>query len=497
MSDSTSHNVQRLTDAHFASRLFSKDASLWGADAAAEAAIRLNWVDAPRHADAVLADAHTLRERFHALGVDRFVLCGMGGSSLGPDMLARCSGVSLHVLDTTHPSEVLKAASDIATLGVIVSSKSGTTLETRSHLALFESRFREANIDPLSRIVIITDPGTELEEYAREFGYALVLADPDVGGRFSIFTAFGLVPPVLAGASLEATVASALESIDLLAQDSVANPALILAAEAFSQQKSLPLEIDQPYPGLADWIEQLVAESTGKDGRGVLPTLLWSTAADNGHARPEPGSPELGELLMTWQVATAALGYLLGVNPFDQPDVEQSKQATRSLLSAARASEKRDFDEQAFPGNQSWTLLPIEDIARETFVDQLRKQLTTREYVALQLFAPYESAARAFALREWLAETLRVPVTVGWGPRFLHSTGQLHKGGPRTGIFVQVVAPFELDCEIPGQHFTFGELLRAQANGDATVLAETGQPVLRIEATVDGLCDALDVEAAS
>lgn len=492
MSDSTSHNVQRLTDAHFASRLFSKDASLWGEDSAAEAAIRLNWVDAPRHADAVLADAHTLRERFHALGVDRFVLCGMGGSSLGPDMLARCSGVSLHVLDTTHPSEVLKAASDIATLGVIVSSKSGTTLETRSHLALFESRFREANIDPVSRIVIITDPGTELEEYAREFGYALVLADPDVGGRFSIFTAFGLVPPVLAGASLEATVASALESIDLLSQDSVANPALILAAEAFRQQKSLPLEVDQPYPGLADWIEQLVAESTGKDGHGVLPTLRRSTGDSDGQSIPEPGTPALGELLMTWQVATAALGYLLGVNPFDQPDVEQSKQATRSLLTSKRSADKRTSD-----GSQSWALLPIDDISRDSFVHQLRKQLTTREYVALQLFAPYESAARAFALREWLAETLRVPVTVGWGPRFLHSTGQLHKGGPRTGVFVQVVAPFELDCEIPGQHFTFGELLRAQANGDATVLAETGQPVLRIEATVDGLCDALDVEAAS
>ena len=492
MSDSTSHNVQRLADAHFASRLFSKDASLWGEDSAAEAAIRLNWVDAPRHAEAVLADARTLRERFQALGVDRFVLCGMGGSSLGPDMLARCSGVSLHVLDTTHPSEVLTAASDLATLGVIISSKSGTTLETRSHLALFESRFREANIDPVSRIVIITDPGTELEEYAREFGYALVLADPDVGGRFSIFTAFGLVPPELAGASLEVIVASALESIDSLSRDAVANPALILAAEAFRQQKSFQLEIDQPYPGLADWVEQLVAESTGKGGRGVLPTLRRSTGGGDGHSRPEPGLPELGELLMTWQVATAALGYLLGVNPFDQPDVEQSKQATRSLLTRKRSADKRTSDI-----SQSWALLPIDDISRDSFVHQLRKQLTTREYVALQLFAPYESAARAFALREWLAETLRVPVTVGWGPRFLHSTGQLHKGGPRTGVFVQVVAPFELDCEIPGQHFTFGELLRAQANGDATVLAETGQPVLRIEATVDGLCDALDVEAAS
>lgn len=486
MTDSTSQNVQRLLDARFASRLFSKDASLWGEESAPEAAIRLNWVDAPRHAESVLADAHTLRERFRALGVDRFLLCGMGGSSLGPDMLARCSGVRLDVLDTTHPSEVRKAATDIETLGVIVSSKSGTTLETRSHLALFESRFRAANIDPVSRIVIITDPGTELEQYAREGGYVLVLADPNVGGRFSIFTAFGLVPPVLAGASLEATVASALESIDLLSQDSVANPALILAAEALNQQKSLQLEIDEPYPGLADWIEQLVAESTGKDGRGVLPTLRRSIVAENGHSRPESGFTALGELLMTWQVATAALGYLLGVNPFDQPDVEQSKQATRSILTAKRPSDS----------SQSWTLSPIEDISRDSFVDELRKQLATREYVALQLFAPYEYAARAFALRDWLSDTLRVPVTVGWGPRFLHSTGQLHKGGPRTGVYVQVVAPFELDCEIPGQHFTFGELLRAQANGDANVLAATGQPVLRIEAAINGLCDALGVVEA-
>lgn len=485
MSNQEQQALQRLIDARFASRLFANDVSLWGEDAQAEAAHRLHWVDAPLEAQPIIAAAEQYRRDLVGRGVNRFVLAGMGGSSLGPSLLARNAGVRLEILDSTHPDALFSALTDLDSTALIVSSKSGNTVETRSHLALFEAEFRAQDIDPRNRLFIITDPGSELEKLGRDAGYTVILANPNVGGRFSVFTAFGLVPPILAGAELKHVVKSATDALTLLAQDTPSNPALTLAAAASTGTKTLWLAKDKPFVGLSDWVEQLVAESTGKAGDGVLPVVSARAPREAVDVHEVLPGHELGATLVTWMVATAAMGFLLGVNPFDQPDVERAKAAARTILSAAASG-----DEHASLA-PSYVLLPYATLTLASLVAAIKADLTREGYVSVELFAPQEVADNESVVQEALQADISQPVTVGWGPRFLHSTGQLHKGGAPNGVHVQVVAPWQQDITVPEQSFTFGELLRAQADGDARVLTETGQAVFRIEATVEAVVDAL------
>ena len=471
-------NIDRLVREKFASRLFEHDLTLWHQEDQAEAATRLGWLDAPEPAIAAIERGEQLRTRFDAQGVSRYVLCGMGGSSLGPEMLAKYSGVELHILDSTDPVAVRAAMRELDRTAIIVSSKSGTTVETRSHLSAFERAFEEAGIAPNSRIVIITDPESNLAQHATSQGYELVLADPNVGGRFSVFTAYGLVPVTIAGANLRPLIRDAQEVRSLLAADSSANPALALAAASLQLADGLMLAPEMNAVGLADWVEQLVAESTGKAGVGVLPVVLPEAGAGLVSPTSLEFSGNLGQLIFTWEVATAAMGWLLEVNPFDQPDVERSKTAARELLNDSSAS--------VMPETGSSQALTPDEI-----VDSLRQHIAGHGYLAILIFGSAESSL-AQELQQMASAELRVPVTLGWGPRFLHSTGQLHKGGPARGVFLQVMVARDAvqDVSIPNQEFTFAQLLSAQAMGDAAILRQTGQHVLQTTLSLEELLGA-------
>jgi glucose-6-phosphate isomerase len=519
--------VGRLVADRVASRLFEKDAALWGPEAEPEARVRLGWVDAWVRSEPLLAEVAELRDSLRTDGIDRVVLCGMGGSSLGPEVIARHSGVDLFVLDSTHPSRVRGALVDLLRTVVVVSSKSGSTVETRSHLEAFEAAFSAEGIESSERIVVVTDPGSPLETHARRSGYRVFLADPDVGGRYSVFTAFGLVPSVLACADFAALLSEAREASVVLRADSSENPALVLAAalsadlpnryvcctvEDGAAEKS---EDDDTH--LAGWIEQLVAESTGKQGLGVLPIALQSDSYEIREAlprnavavrlgfAPEPDTAEiegrtiavsgtLGAQLLLWEVATAVLGMIIGVNPFDQPDVESAKAAARALLH----SDASDSDASGSGTSDLGTSdLGASDLGASNFgalnyteetrfdagalLAELRAAVTPESYVAIQAYLDDEAAAPLADLRERLAEALGVPVALGFGPRYLHSTGQFHKGGPALGVFLQVLdTPSEGDATIHG--IDFGALISAQARGDRGVLEQHGRPVLALPA---------------
>lgn len=474
-----------------AGRVFARDATLWGPAAEAEAAIRLGWTDIADRAAETIAAAAALRDRLRAEGVDRVVLCGMGGSSLAPAVIARWSGVELTMLDSTHPDAVRRAlGSDPARTVVVVSSKSGSTIETRSHLAAFEQRLGDAGIDAASRIVIVTDPGSPLDVESRAAGRHVFNADPHVGGRFSALTAFGLVPSVLAGADATGLVADAVAVRPALTADDAGNPALRLAAAiaAGLPDRSVLALSEAPGArwGLGAWIEQLIAESTGKQGRGVLPIALPDDAPEiaappastlpvrlGDDAAPANGiavSGPLGAQLLLWEVATAALGRLMGIDPFDQPDVEAAKVAARAALAAGPSPEA---DAAADAGRPS----PAELAA------ELRAAVQPLGYLAIQAYVDPEGPAAAplRALRGRLAGALGVPVALGYGPSFLHSVGQLHKGGPAIGAFLQVTHAAAEDLAIPASESTFGELIAAQAHGDRSVLVERGRPVVVLD----------------
>ncbi len=489
-----------LLDARFASRLFAQDATLWGEAAAAEAAVRLGWTDFAENAREVLGSAGRLADEFRAAGIDRFVLCGMGGSSLAPLVIAP----DLTVLDSTHPATVRAALTgDLSRTVVIVSSKSGGTVETLSHLAAFESAFIGAGIAPDTRIVFVTDPESQLAEAGHAQGNRVFLADPCVGGRFSALTAFGIVPSVLAGANVSQIVADAAAARPAFVSDAAENPALRLAAAlaaGLPERFLLELHPDGGLPAeLGLWIEQLVAESTGKDGRGVLPIALPENVAATSAASVEtlryraqgdpavPGlhgdasgtSPRsglavagsLGEQMLLWQVATAALGFLMGVDPFNQPDVEAAKIASR----ASRGDDEAD----------SSSAPRAADVAAE-----LRRAAPGAEYLSIQAYVdPNEPGMDALLeeLRATLSARLGTPIAFGYGPRYLHSTGQLHKGGPAQAAFLQLIGLASRDVAIPSSEQdnagsqTFGELLLSQARGDASVLRDRGRAVVTVE----------------
>ena len=494
-----------------ASRVFAKDATLWGPDAEAESAIRLGWVEAPEVSAALIEDIIALRDELHAEGVNHIVLCGMGGSSLAPEVITATAGVELTVLDSTDPGQVRAAISDrLATTAIVVSSKSGSTLETDSQRRIFEQEFTAAGIDAKSRIIIVTDPGSPLDGSAREAGYRKVFnADPNVGGRYSGLTAFGLVPSGLAGVDLVSLLDSAEEAGEMLRDDDVDNVGLRLAAALGGtsplRNKIVIVDEGSGIVGFADWAEQLIAESTGKLGTGVLPVVadpnspeVTSGAADVLVVRLVAGDADvelrenevsiagdLGAQMMVWEFATAVAGRLLGINPFDQPDVEAAKVAARGLLDATPAPTAALFTDGSVEvrtaNNDAEWLGGVQTLSEA--VAALVGTLGADGYLSVQVYLDRLANAPLESVRNELAAYSGRPVTFGWGPRFLHSTGQFHKGGPAIGVFLQVTGAAAADLAIPERPFSFGELIAAQAAGDAAVLADHGCPVLRLHLT--------------
>ncbi|MEU8174958.1 glucose-6-phosphate isomerase [Microbispora hainanensis] len=496
--------------------LAAGDSTLWGPQAQSEAAIRLGWLNLPQTSRELLPEIAKLVERARAQGLDHVVLAGMGGSSLAPEVICATEDVPLTVLDTTDPHQVRRALADrLDRTIVVVSSKSGGTIETDSHRRIYEQAFRDAGIDPAERIVVVTDPGSPLERTAIEAGYPVVLADPNVGGRYSALTAFGLVPSALAGADVAKLLDDAAAVAPLLAQNE-GNPGLelgaLLGAKALQGRDKLILR-DAPsdITGLPDWIEQLIAESTGKEGKGILPVVgaeaaeaddqfLVTIGPDSGTTVDGP----LGAQFLVWEYATAIAGRVLGINPFDQPNVAESKENTTRILQEAG-------DGPLPTGTPVLTDGPVEvygDVPGDLknladVLTWLLRAIPERGYLAIMAYLDREAAFDAAVVGEasfeemtdtWASAdvaTLRAlldyrtdhAVTFGWGPRFLHSTGQYHKGGPASGVFLQITGAVTDDVEVPGKPYTLGRLQLAQALGDLGALTSRGRPAVRLHLT--------------
>ncbi len=491
--------LERAIADRVASRISAQDPTLWGPEAESEASIRLSWTQLPEASRPLVAEVMALREELSAQGLDHIVLCGMGGSSLAPEVICHTAGVELTVLDSSHPDMVRSVIADrLDRTIVVVSSKSGGTVETDSQRRAYEQAFDDAGIDPVARIIIVTDPGSPLDKEASEAGYRVFRADPHVGGRYSALTAFGLVPSGLAGADIGALLDDAQDVEPLLCADDADNPALRLGvmlgiANRHSVDKLVLADLTRH--GVGDWIEQLVAESTGKDGNGILPVVVPFESATNFN----PSTPDevlvsigtlevpeaqsgfaaaidapLGGQMQLWEVAVAVTGRLIGIDPFDQPDVESAKKAARELLSGGGTVPTPDFSEGGIDVYGAGDSLAQ---AVRTLLDQVDLK---HGYLAIQVYLDRLAYADFADVREGTAARLDRPVTFGWGPRFLHSTGQYHKGGTPNGVFLQVTGTPVEDLSIKGRDFTFGSFIDSQAAGDAAVLRDHGRPVLRL-----------------
>ncbi len=509
--------VEQLVDDRVASGIAQQNPTLWGPEAEAEAAQRLAWVALSESSRPLVSEIATLLVELREAGLSRVVLCGMGGSSLAPEVICGAADVELDVLDSSDPDFVRAVLEGrLGETVVVVSSKSGGTVETDSQRRAFEKAFRDADIDPAGRIIVVTDPGSPLEQSAREAGYRVFLADPGAGGRYSAFTAFGLVPSGLAGADIAGLLDDAEAIRPALEADASDNPglrlgALLGVANLAGVDKMILADAGSAYPGFGDWAEQLVAESTGKDGRGILPVVVDSLASPNfdpstpdgvlttfgpddvfDRVRPASGfsariEATLGAQLLLWEYATAVAGRVIGINPFDQPDVESAKQAAREMLDGGGSSPTPLFVDGPVTVYASEGWLP-DGVA--TVADAVTALLGVLEgehgYVSVQAYLDRHRDAALASVRDSLAVRTGRPVTFGWGPRFLHSTGQYHKGGPDTGVYLQLTGQPEADLAVPDRPFTFQEFLTSQFVGDGQVLAAKGRPVLRLHVSTPG-----------
>jgi hypothetical protein len=424
-----------IETAELVERIWQRDPSVWtGADEAQW----LGWLDEPPR----------MRERVNELmafasgiDVEDVVLLGMGGSSLAPEVIGRVFAAErFHVLDTTHPAAIrrLEESLDLDRTLFLAASKSGTTLETRSQTDYFRKRG--------GRFAVITDPGSPLAEISDDVFYG----EPTVGGRYSALSVFGILPAIFMGIDVERLLDRAEEMREACRLEE-GNPGVELGLE-LARTSFLQVEGDF---GL--WVEQLVAESTGKEGRGIVPVRSGGERLDV--RLPDPY--ELGQEFFRWEFGTAVAGSLLGINPFDQPNVQEAKDRTNALLSETRP----------VPGTGPG---PEEDI------DALLAQAGPGDYIAILAFI---DPAREPELEPLVrrAEETRAAVAVGLGPRYLHSTGQLHKGGPDNGLFMQVVDDLGDELKIPGRPYGFRTLIAAQAAGDFQALQERGRRIVRAQ----------------
>jgi glucose-6-phosphate isomerase len=502
----TTHDAGTDDLAGLAARLVAKDDTLWGPDAQPEAAQRLGWLDLPESSQALLPQLRSLHERFHAAGLDHVVLAGMGGSSLAPEVITRTAGVELTVLDSTDPHQVGAALADrLDRTVLVVASKSGSTVETDSHLRAYQQAFVDAGIDPSDRIVIVTDPGSPLEGRARDAGYEVVLADPNVGGRYSALSAFGVTPSLLAGADVERLLADARVLSGSLADDD--NPGLRLGAAlgrgALAGRDKLAIaDHGSGIVGFGDWAEQLIAESTGKQGKGILPVVVEGVDAPGFVDPPKDVHPlvlgpapdgfdgtsvsgSLGAQMLLWEYATAVAGHLIGINPFDQPNVAESKENTKKILDEAGDDGPLPEGEPAFVEGDVAVHGDLAALGSPTdlvgVLAGLLAQVPGNGYLAVMAYLDRHTETAVAGVRPRLAARLGGRATTfGWAPRFLHSTGQFHKGGPQVGVFLQITGAVERDVPVPGQPFSFGRLEMAQALGDLGALAERDRPAVRL-----------------
>jgi glucose-6-phosphate isomerase len=468
-------------------RIAAKDATTWGQAASAEAAIRLNWVDLDQSSRPLLPLLDALAAKFR--DKTDLVLCGMGGSSLAPEVIAQTYKKSVFILDSTDPDYLKRALSgDPSKLLVLVASKSGSTIETSSQRAFFEKYLSDAGLNPTEHMVFVTDPGSPLDVDVRKSGFSVINADPSVGGRFSALTAFGLTPAALMGvdASILLDQASDCREFILKSPEGILDVAYLLLTQ--SEQFLGFTDSGSKFPGLSDWIEQLIAESTGKDQRGRLPIATEGfTEAESGGAFSVAFAPsaqltveaELGEHFLFWEWVTALISAVLEIDPFNQPNVTEAKEATAAILSEwnnqlPEITSNSVEDEVEIFGDGNTVVAALKNLIANTDNDG---------YIAIMAYLDRQGDAKVTELRAILSQKSGRPVSFGWGPRFLHSTGQFHKGGQQNGSFLQITGVTVTNFAVPGREFDFRTLLMAQALGDARALATRKYPLLRLHLT--------------
>ena len=458
----------------------AKDYTIWGENT--EAKTRMGWVDLPTKSRDLLPQLDALSAWARSKNLTEVVLCGMGGSSLAPEVIAATYGKKLTVLDSTDPAQILNAVpKELANSIIIIGSKSGTTIETKSHFAYFVDLFTKANLLPTDHIVIITDPDTSLDAIARDEGYKIINANPDVGGRFSALSAFGLVPAALIGVDISVLLDDAQEALLTFNQDN--SPASVIAALLFSGTEQIVNFCDtkSPTPGLSDWIEQLIAESTGKNQVGRLPVVIES--AESGKNNLSIGFADgdfdliveatLGEHFILWEWVTALVCYLLKVDPFNQPNVTEAKDRTSKILTQI-TDNKFEIEKPVFEDNEIavYSNRDVKNISEFLHLSS--------DYIAIMAYLSRGTDDEITKLRSKVSKKTGKPATFGWGPRFLHSTGQFHKGGQPNGAFIQITADSIVDVDIPNQTYSFAQLIMAQALGDAKALTERNLPLIRL-----------------
>jgi transaldolase / glucose-6-phosphate isomerase len=485
--------LQQLDRDRIVERIWRKDHTVWKDDPT-EITDRLGWLTVSDLMHDRIGDLEAFAEQA-ADELETAVLLGMGGSSLAAEVFVRTFGsadgaLELIVLDTTHPATIERVAGELEldrTL-FIVASKSGGTTETLSHLALFWDRTPHG-----AQFVAITDPGTSLETLARERGFRSVFVNPDdIGGRYSALSYFGLVPAALIGAPLHEVLdrahemQTASERMLPAAQSPGATLGAMMGESAGAGRDKLTFALPEEIASFGSWVEQLVAESTGKENVGIVPVVGEPLGTPDAYGRdrvfvaigehegldelehaghpvarlPYDGREQIGGEFFRWEMATAIAGHVLRINPFDQPNVQEAKDATKAIL-ASGSIEDPGFDD----------------------LGVLLKQVSEGDYVAILAYLDRTSETEDAIERVRLAirDRYGVATTTGFGPRYLHSTGQLHKGGPNDGVFIQVVdVGRSADVPIPGRPYTFGTLIDAQALGDLRSLRGRGRRVARV-----------------
>jgi len=497
-----------------AGRLRSADHTLWTEQPEPEIADRVGWLTLPDTMRPAVADITAFADEIRAEGIAHVVLLGMGGSSLAPEVFQRTFGSAPGypesiVLDSTHPGAVAAVADRIdpgRTL-FVVASKSGTTIEPLSFFRFFWDRVAASTDDPGRHFVAITDPGSSLVGLAAERGFRRVFeANPDVGGRYSALTHFGLVPAALIGVDIDELLdrAAAMAGAD----EGGRGPAFALGAAlgelARRGRDKATFLVSPALEALPVWLEQLVAESTGKGGTGILPVADEAAGPPEAYGRDrffvylsvagddDPGQAaavaaleavghpvarillgdllDLGSEMYRAEVAVAMAGSVLGIHPFNQPNVQLAKELAHKAMAG-------ELDAGAIPET------PADDPQQlGADLPVFLEQAGPGGYLAIQAFIPATDATtgQLQRIRHRLRDRLGIATTLGYGPRFLHSTGQLHKGGPATGLFLQIVDHAAPDLDVPGTDYSFGRLIAAQADGDFHALAATGRPLLRV-----------------
>lgn len=525
--DFTQSTVNRLEEWNrikFGERLWAKDPTLWSDAPAPELEDRLGWLTLPDTMTAMIGELKELADQVRSEGVRHIVLLGMGGSSLAPEVFQRTFGSAsdyptLLVMDSTHPQAVRNtdAIIDPQRTLFVVSSKSGTTIETLSAFYFFWDKVRGSRNDPGQAFVAITDPGTHLEKLAAERGFRRVFSAPsDIGGRYSALSVFGIVPAALIGVDLERLLKNAQDMADRCSPNVQVpdNPGLILGAAigeiALQGRDKLTFITTPRLAGFPSWIEQLIAESTGKDGKGILPVVddesedVAQYGADRAfvylhldgdetavirnkvEALLKAGYPileipfidvyDLGGEIFRWEIAVAGAGAILGIHPFNQPDVQLAKDLARQAMAQDTDKSEEASDDKNAP-------VAVSDSAslHDTLASWL-ETIHTGDYVSIHAYlSPSEENTAALqSVRVKIQNRTGVATTLGYGPRFLHSTGQLHKGGPNSGAFLQIIDDPAADTDVPETDYSFGKLIRAQGDGDSLALDQRGRRLLRV-----------------